>query len=78
MSEAGTLRVAVVICTRDRPAQLETALAAAVAHARSSDDLIVVDSASTQPAVGQVAAAAGARVVRVDAPGLSRARRRVH
>jgi GT2 family glycosyltransferase len=38
------------------------------------DELVVVDSASVDPAVARVAAGAGARVLRCDRPGVDRAR----
>lgn len=67
--------IAVVVCTRDRPALLEASLASLAADLRPGDERVVVDSASVDgPAVAAVAEAAGFRVVRVDRPGLSRAR----
>jgi glycosyltransferase involved in cell wall biosynthesis len=66
--------VAVVLCTRDRPAFLETALPELRAALRDEDEAVVVDSASTDPAVRRVAEAAGFRVVRASLPGLARAR----
>jgi len=65
---------AVVICCRDRAALLEQALVAVNAALRPGDELVVVDSASRDTSVETTARAAGARYVRVDAPGLSRAR----
>ena len=65
----------VVICTRDRPAELAGSLAATAAELEPGDAIVVVDSASTDPgAVREVADAAGATVVRLERPGLSRAR----
>ena len=67
--------VAVVVCTRDRPAELAGALAAITAVLGAHDVLVVVDSASVDGgAVARAAGAHGATVVRVDQPGLSRAR----
>lgn len=66
--------VAVVLCCRDRSALLAEALPAVTAQLRDGDELVVVDSASTDDGVRRVAAAAGVRCLRVDEPGLSRAR----
>jgi glycosyltransferase involved in cell wall biosynthesis len=66
--------VAVVICTRDRPLLLRTAVDAALAAIRRDDELVVVDSASRDSSAVAPARAAGVRVVRVEQPGLSRAR----
>lgn len=66
--------LAVVVCTRDRPVMLADALSSVAASERPADALVVVDSASVDPRVGEVAASAGAHVVRCDEPGLGRAR----
>lgn len=66
--------VAVILCTRDRPAFLETALPAVKAALRPGDEAVVVDSASVDPAVRRVGEAAGFRVVRAPRPGLALAR----
>jgi len=66
--------VAVVVCTRDRPAFLEQALPAVGAALRAQDEAVVIDSASRDPAVRRVAEEAGFRVVRCEEPGLARAR----
>lgn len=66
--------VAVVLCTRDRPALLESAAEAIVQGIRPVDEAVVVDSASRDPAVARIARAAGLRVVRAGLPGASRAR----
>ena len=50
-----TAPVSVVLPTRDRPAMLERCLAGLAAALGPDDQLVVVDSASTDPAVGQVA-----------------------
>ncbi|HEX4654276.1 MAG TPA: glycosyltransferase [Mycobacteriales bacterium] len=63
-----------MVCSRDRAAFLREALIAVTAALRAPDELIVVDSASRDAAVGQVATEAGARVVRTDRPGLGHAR----
>lgn len=67
-------RVAVVVATRDRPALLEGLLESLVSNLRRSDEAVVVDSASRDPAVSRLVRAAGLRVVRMDRPGSSRAR----
>jgi GT2 family glycosyltransferase len=69
-----SLPLSIVVPTRDRVERLERCLEAIGATLRSDDELIVVDSASTDPRVGAVAEAAGARVVRCERPGVSRAR----
>jgi glycosyltransferase involved in cell wall biosynthesis len=69
-----TSPVSVVIPTRDRPALLDGCLTTAAAALRPGDELIVVDSASRDPAVAEVARRHGATVVRCDLPGASRAR----
>lgn len=66
--------VAVVICCRDRADLLADALPAVLAELAAEDELLVVDSASVDPRVGAVARAAGARVLRCEEPGASRAR----
>jgi O-antigen biosynthesis protein len=67
--------LSIVVPTRDRPAMLDECLAALRTSLRPGDELIVVDSASADAAaVEAVATAAGARVVRCDLPGASRAR----
>jgi glycosyltransferase involved in cell wall biosynthesis len=66
--------LAVVICTRDRPELLRTAVRAALDAIRQEDELVVVDSASTQPGAVDPAREAGVRVVRAEKAGLSRAR----
>lgn len=64
----------VVLPTRDRPQRLERCLASLADALGDEDELIVVDSASTDPAVGRVALAAGATLLRCDRPGVDRAR----
>ena len=64
----------VVICSRDRAAQLQQALVAVRRVLRDQDELIVVDSASTDANVAVVAVEAGARVLRAPEPGLGIAR----
>jgi glycosyltransferase involved in cell wall biosynthesis len=64
----------VVLASRDRAAMLEAALPRVLAALRPGDAALVVDSASRTDAVGRAARAAGVPCVRVDEPGLSRAR----
>ena len=73
-AEPSTTPLTVVVATRDRAGHLCEALAALGASLRDGDSIIVVDSASSDPRVGQVALAAGARLVRCDRPGACRAR----
>lgn len=65
---------AVVLPTRDRPEKLVRCLASLRAALGPDDELVVVDSASTDPAVAKVALDGGAVVVRCDRPGVDRAR----
>lgn len=69
-----TSTIAVVIATRDRPTMLRGALEAVQGSHRRPDRLVVVDSASVSPDVGDVARQAGAELVRCELPGLGRAR----
>jgi hypothetical protein len=69
---ADVTTLAVVVCSRDRPARLRECLAAVVEQ--SADDLLVVDSASTDDATSGVAREFGVRCIRVASPGLARAR----
>jgi glycosyltransferase involved in cell wall biosynthesis len=64
----------VVVSTRDRAEMLATSLTSIRAALRDGDELVVVDSASTDPAVREIALAHGARYVRCAQPGLARAR----
>lgn len=66
--------VSVIICTRDRPQMLESALSWLAKAVPSECEVIVVDSASRTEATRDVASAAGVRYVRSDTPGLSIAR----
>lgn len=72
--QTGTAAVAVVVCCRDRAALLAQALVHVREALRDGDELVVVDSASTDPEVQRVVVSAGARLVVCDEPGLSRAR----
>lgn len=66
--------ITVAVCTRDRPEHLARALPRLRELAPAPAEVLVVDSASRTNDVAALAAAAGARCVRVDQPGLSRAR----
>jgi glycosyltransferase involved in cell wall biosynthesis len=72
----GTGALTVVIPTRDRPEWLARCLAALQPQATSLGEVIVVDSASRSPKVEQVARTFGARYLREDVKGASRARNR--
>jgi glycosyltransferase involved in cell wall biosynthesis len=64
--------LAVVVCSRDRPQLLAKSLAAL--RSQSVDEVLVVDSASASDATAAAAGESGVRCVRVDQPGLARAR----
>jgi O-antigen biosynthesis protein len=67
--------VSVVIATRNRPDDLRSCLAAVRAQIPAPGEIVVADSASDDPAqVAVIAREAGARLVRCDRAGLSRAR----
>jgi cellulose synthase/poly-beta-1,6-N-acetylglucosamine synthase-like glycosyltransferase len=66
--------VSIVVATRDRPGLLRTTLADLAIHVRKTDEVIVVDSASRNGAVGRIAVSMGGRLVRSAVPGTSRAR----
>ncbi|HWA65662.1 MAG TPA: glycosyltransferase [Mycobacteriales bacterium] len=75
VQESGVAAVTVVVPTRDRPQQLAACLASVRGALRPGDELVVVDSASTDgDAVAAVATGAAARVVRCPLPGVNRAR----
>lgn len=64
----------VIVPSRDRPRLLADCLASLRRDLRPQDQLIVVDSASRGSATSAVAQSYGAEVVRLAAPGASRAR----
>ncbi|HVS67844.1 MAG TPA: glycosyltransferase [Mycobacteriales bacterium] len=67
--------LSVVVPTRDRPEMLERCLVALRADLADGDEIVVVDSASADPApVAAAAERAGGRLVRCDRPGASLAR----
>jgi glycosyltransferase involved in cell wall biosynthesis len=69
-----TPTLSVIVPTRDRPEHLAACLVALRAVLRAGDELVVVDSASRDPSVAEVALGHGARVVRCERPGVSLAR----
>lgn len=69
--------LSVVLCTHGRPHYLAACLAGLATQTRRDFETVVVDSASPAPAAAEIAEQAarfGARLVRSEAPGLSRAR----
>ena len=66
--------ISVVVPTRNRPQMLRDCLAAVAGCMRPADELIVVDSASPDRDTEKVIRDAGARYVRCEQPGASRAR----
>lgn len=75
MQESGVGAVTVVVPTRDRPQQLAVCLESLRAALHADDEIVVADSASSAPGeVADVAASAGARLVRCERPGVNRAR----
>ena len=70
----GRAPCSVVLPTRDRPARLRRCLDSLTEALAPGDELIVVDSASSDPEVAAIAASAGAVVVRCERPGVDRAR----
>jgi GT2 family glycosyltransferase len=71
---ASALRVSVVICTKDRSAQLRSCLSSLTNQSRRPDEIIVVDNASSDDATCHVAAEANVRYLREDHRGLDIAR----
>ena len=67
-------RVSVVICTRDRPVELQRCLASFPRQSRMPDEIVVVDNASADNRTREVALAAGVEYFREDRPGLDLAR----
>jgi GT2 family glycosyltransferase len=67
--------VTLIVCTRDRPADLARCLDALAASSRTPDETIVVDNSPRTPAARDVVGARpGVRYVLAPEPGLSRAR----
>jgi len=73
-TDRGRPPVTIVVATRDRPEQLRGCLEAIAATVGADDEVVVVDSASRQPAVAEVARRAGAALVRCARAGACRAR----
>jgi glycosyltransferase involved in cell wall biosynthesis len=71
---AHTAPISVVIATRNRADRLHEALAPLTTATCRPAEVIVVDSASDTDDAAQVAATFGARYLRVDVPGVCRAR----
>ncbi|MBD0273033.1 MAG: glycosyltransferase [Acetobacteraceae bacterium] len=73
----GEAALSVVLCTHGRPEYLRACLAGLPGQSRREFEVLVVDSASAPAAaalVAAIAAESGARLLRTDEPGLSRAR----
>jgi glycosyltransferase involved in cell wall biosynthesis len=68
--------ISVVVCTRDRPQDLERCLQALLALDYPDFEVLVVDNASRNDETATVAARLGVRSVREDRPGLDWARNR--
>lgn len=68
-----TPRVTVIICTRDRPQQLECCLEGLRAQQFRDFDVLVVDNGISE-ATGEICRAHGVSCIREPAPGLTRAR----
>jgi glycosyltransferase involved in cell wall biosynthesis len=68
--------ISVVVCTRDRAAELEGCLAALVAVDYRRHEILVVDNASVGDATATVARRFGVSCVREERPGLNWARNR--
>lgn len=73
-SKEVALTVAVVICTRNRPALLEKCLSAVARLNPAPDEVLVVDNSEGNSETERVACAFGARYIVEPIPGLSRAR----
>lgn len=69
-------KITVVVCTRDRPRELESCLAALAAQRYPSYEVLVVDNASRDDTTRELARRFRARCVREDRPGLDWARNR--
>ena len=67
-------RLSVIICTRERPDDLERCLAALARQTVGPLDIVVVDNAPRTSRTWEVAERAGARYVLEPRPGLNRAR----
>jgi GT2 family glycosyltransferase len=68
--------ISLVICTRDRPQELDRCLASLPFQSRRPDEIVVVDNASRTDETRQLVRRHGAVYVREDRPGLDIARNR--
>jgi GT2 family glycosyltransferase len=68
--------ITVVVCTRDRPAELARCLQSLLQIEGPAHEVVVVDNAPRDQAARQIVAETPFRYVREDAPGLDRARNR--
>jgi glycosyltransferase involved in cell wall biosynthesis len=73
---ASRLNISLVICTRDRPQDLDRCLASLPSQNRRPDQVVVVDNASRTDETRQVTERHGVVYVREDRPGLDIARNR--
>jgi len=76
-TEVPTFPISVIVCTRDRPAELSSCLAALLDLQHPDFEIIVVDNAPTTDATRNIVerlSDKNVRYVREDIPGLSRAR----
>ena len=76
-SAGGGTALSVVLCTHARPGYLRACLAGLAGQSHRDFEVLVVDSASpaaAAQAIASLAGEAGARLLRTDEPGLSRAR----
>jgi GT2 family glycosyltransferase len=68
------IRISVIICTRDRPDELDRCLAGFASQSRVPDEIVVVDNASVSDRIRSIAEKHGARYLREDRAGLDFAR----
>jgi GT2 family glycosyltransferase len=73
---AGGGPVSIVVCTRDRPQELDRCLRALRVHAAAGHEVIVVDNAPSDGSTAKVVASHGCRYLCEPEPGLNRARNR--
>jgi len=74
ITKSDSFRVSIVICTRDRPDDLERCLASFSDQTRRPDQVLVVDNASKDERTMLAARRAGVDYIREDRPGLDIAR----
>jgi GT2 family glycosyltransferase len=72
----GSAPVTIVVCTRDRPEELDRCLRALSVHAAAGHEVIAVDNAPRDTRTAVVVASHGCRYVCEPEPGLNRARNR--